>query len=208
MRLLLFLSFPRVFKRSWILYRHVTSPCFSVFFFNQFCKIISSDLSFARPHKQFNFLFSFLKTPVCHYTIASSQSLKKKPTNQTTKKHTHHFSYPCLVFEALVQGPLLSKRLSFHCEVSASVSVNNRCWFSAPIEIMIVTAEKWLIWATISLPTNCLAEKKKKKPRSSHSGSETWHSTKMGLFLLHDTLPVRRTMARLDHCLKHVVHEE
>ena len=155
---------------------------FLCFFFNQFCKIISSDLSFARPHKQFNFLFSFLKTPVCHYTTASSQSLKKKPTNQTTKKHTHHFSYPCLVFEALVQGPLLSKRLSFHCEVSASVSVNNRCWFSAPIEIMIVTAEKWLIWATISLPTNCLAEKKKKNPDPlilavKHGIAQRWDSS-------------------------------
>ena len=133
--------------------------CF-VFFLNQFSKIISSDQSFVRPHKQFTFLFSVLETPVYHYTRSSSHSLKKK--NQKTKNP--HFSYPCFAFEALVQMPLLSKHLSLHCPVSASVNVNSHCWFSAPIEIMVVTAGKWHIWATILLPTNWLAKKKEKNP--------------------------------------------
>lgn len=101
-RSLLFLPFSPIFKRAWLLYRHIKSSCFSVcFFLNQFLKVISSDLSFVRPHRQFTFLFSFLETSVYHYTRSSSHPLQKN--------RILFIPFSPFCFQGPIQLPLLSK---------------------------------------------------------------------------------------------------
>lgn len=125
---------------------------FPYFFSNQFFKVIYSDLSFVRPHKQFTFSFSFLETWV-HLLIHC-------------QKNRTFFSYPSplLCFQCPNTSTTVVKNILLSIvKLMFSSMWTSCCWFLRPVETMIVTPEKWHIWATLSLLTNGLWPRKTNK---------------------------------------------
>ena len=103
--------------------------------------------------------------------------------------------------------PLLSKHLSLHCPVSASVNVNK------PLLIFCTNRNYgsycWkMTYLSYHIATYQLTGQKKKEKNPDPLMLAVKHGMSQDRTLLHTTLPVRRTMAMLDHYLKHVVHEE
>ena len=130
-----------------------------------------------------------------------------KTNKQTKNAHTHNtfhtlvlFSRPQYKCHCCENACLSIVQLVFsHCEQPLLIFCTNRnydsyCWKMTYLSYHIITYQM-------------TGQKREKKTQILSCWQWNMACHKDGP-LLHATLPVRRTMARLDHYLKHVVHEE
>lgn len=86
--------------------------------------------------------------------------------SSTAKKNRTFFSYPSplLCFQCPNTSTTVVKNILLSIvKLMFSSMWTSCCWFLRPVETMIVTPEKWHIWATLSLLTNGLWPRKTNK---------------------------------------------